>query len=140
MNRESDTSPSGNEARPSKVPTVLCIDDDRDFATGLCANLRSAGYLPTLAVSAEVAVAMFFELKPQLTIVDVNLPGVDGLTFCELLCSSPDDVHCPIIFLTGRSDEGTVHRCEELCVYHFVKRADYWDSLQSVIEELVVSA
>jgi len=77
------------------------IDDD----TELLKMLRSYFELKNYAVvTAESGEAAFEELKkePDIILLDVNMPGLDGLTFCRRI---RDKVTCPIIFLTAKVEE-----------------------------------
>ncbi len=116
---------------------VLIVDDDDDVVQMLAMRCRSLGMETDVAHNALTAITMFAKSTPDLLIVDVDMPTGSGLSLCEMILTSPDDVKCPIVVLTGRQDTATVQRCSELCVYYLHKRPDVWNVLESVIYELV---
>jgi DNA-binding response OmpR family regulator len=121
---------------------VLIADDDPAILRALARRCRRLGLRVEAAPDGYAAGLSLFltddrsEL-PTLIILDVEMPGEDGLSLCEEL--RRDDVYAsvPIIVLTGRGDRGTVRRCEELRVRHLLKSEMVWDALESLISQLV---
>jgi DNA-binding response OmpR family regulator len=89
---------------------VLLVDDDTTLLEVTAFALRRAGFLALLAHDAEQALRVWSAEQPDLIILDIQLPGKDGLTLCEeIRAISP----VPIILLTVRnSDEDIVHGLE----------------------------
>jgi two-component system sensor histidine kinase/response regulator len=87
--------------------TILVIDDNlqnREVAEG---HLVSAGYNAVLADSGEVGLARFQELRPDLILLDVVMPRMDGFETCRRLRALPGGLDVPILFLTALGDLGT---------------------------------
>ncbi|WDZ87293.1 response regulator transcription factor [Micromonospora cathayae] len=82
---------------------VLVVDDDRTVADVVCRYLTHAGYLVDHVTDGAVALAEVARQPPQLVVLDLMLPGLDGLEVCRRLRQRPDGV--PIIMLTARGDE-----------------------------------
>jgi signal transduction histidine kinase len=87
--------------------TVLVIDDNlqnREVAEG---HLVSAGYDAVLADGGETGLARFQERRPDLILLDVVMPRMDGFETCRRLRALPGAVDVPILFLTALGDLGT---------------------------------
>jgi len=97
--------PSWAVAAPTEggAPRVLLVEDDPEQRMLLGAGLRQAGYPVTEVARGDEAVGAIRVTRPQLVLLDVDLPGLDGLQICRLLRTDPELHDTPIIFLTGRS-------------------------------------
>jgi len=81
---------------------ILIVDDDALMRRSLAFNLEKAGYRATTAASAEDALALARHDQPDLVLLDVGLPGMDGL---EALRLFHQEFSVPVIFLTARRRE-----------------------------------
>ena len=81
---------------------ILVVDDDALLRRSLAFNLEQAGYRPSAAASAEDALAMARLDVPDLILLDIGLPGLDGL---DALRHFRQHVGAPVIFLTARRRE-----------------------------------
>lgn len=83
------------------------VDDDRALAEMLGLVLKNEGFEPMFAFDGEAAVDAFRNSKPSLVLLDLMLPGVDGIEVCRQIRAESGT---PIIMLTARSDTGDVVR------------------------------
>jgi len=81
---------------------VLVVDDDHLFTLSTAFSLETAGYETAVAASAEEALEMIKQRRPDIVLLDIGLPGMDGL---EALRSIQQQVMVPIIFVTARRRE-----------------------------------
>jgi DNA-binding response OmpR family regulator len=81
---------------------ILLVDDDALLRRSLAFNLEQAGYRASTAANAEDALALAHRDPPDLVLLDIGLPGMDGLEALRLFRS---DRETPVIFLTGRRRE-----------------------------------
>lgn len=81
---------------------ILVVDDDALMRRSVAFNLEQAGYRASSAANAEDALAMSHRDRPDLVLLDIGLPGMDGL---DALRSFKDQVHVPVIFVTARRRE-----------------------------------
>ena len=89
--------------------TILIIDDEEPIRELLKLTLQSAGIDSILESSnGEDGLALATRYMPDLILLDLMLPGMDGLSVCRRLKSSPDTQMIPIIMLTARSDESDI--------------------------------
>jgi DNA-binding response OmpR family regulator len=81
---------------------ILLVDDDVLLRRSLAFNLEQAGYTVNTAASAEDALAMSRRDPPDLVLLDIGLPGMDGL---DALRHLKENLNLPVIFLTARRRE-----------------------------------
>ena len=85
-------------------PTILVVDDTPDNLT-LVSNLLKKDYRVRVAINGEKALKIAFsETPPDLILLDVMMPIMNGYEVCQQLRNSPLTVHIPIIFLTAKSE------------------------------------
>jgi DNA-binding response OmpR family regulator len=84
------------------APHILLIDDDALLRRSLAFNLERSGYRTSAAASAEDALNLAHHDRPDLILLDIGLPGIDGL---EALRRFQAELHVPVIFLTARQRE-----------------------------------
>ena len=87
---------------------VLVVDDEPDLLELAQFNLEKAGYDVCCVMSGEEALAQVRTHPPDLILLDVLLPGVDGLDVCKMLKQHPQTAMIPIIMLTACSTEADI--------------------------------
>ena len=83
------------------ISTILIVDDDRDIRTLLADYLESNGYRTQCAADGTGMWKHLEEARPDLIVLDLNMPGDDGLTLCRKLRATSS---LPVIMLTARSE------------------------------------
>jgi DNA-binding response OmpR family regulator len=81
-------------------PKILVVDDDRNIASLVKVALQHAGYAVRHVESADEALVAFKEETPDLTLLDVELPGLSGLKLLNLLKEQPATASIPIIMIS----------------------------------------
>jgi DNA-binding response OmpR family regulator len=81
---------------------IMIVEDEPAVARGVQVALEREGYTVSVVPTGEEAVSRFSELAPELVVLDVRLPGIDGFEVCRQLRR---ETHAPILFLTARADE-----------------------------------
>jgi two-component system alkaline phosphatase synthesis response regulator PhoP len=85
---------------------ILIIEDDKDIVEAVRYNLeKEKGFSVLAAHSGEEGIELAFELKPQLIILDIGLPGFNGYELCRRLRQDPQTREVPILMLTARVTE-----------------------------------
>jgi two-component system phosphate regulon response regulator PhoB len=84
---------------------VLVIEDERDVADVIEYNLRTAGYVTTVAHTAETGLLRLREVKPDLVLLDLMLPDRSGTEVCRIAKSNRETAQVPIIIVTARTEE-----------------------------------
>jgi DNA-binding response OmpR family regulator len=97
-----------NITRPKKNPVVAVIDDEKDILELISIHLEKNGFQ---AITFTEAQPFFDSLKtkiPDLIILDLMLPDIQGLDVCKILKQSPECKQIPILMLTAKSEETDV--------------------------------
>jgi two-component system, OmpR family, response regulator len=84
------------------VPHILVVDDHRDIREPLAAYLEKNGYRASMAADARAARGLIDGAAIDLVVLDIMMPGEDGLSLCRHL---RETTRVPVILLTARSDE-----------------------------------
>ncbi|MGB2681416.1 MAG: response regulator [Candidatus Competibacter sp.] len=84
------------------MPTILVVDDDPHIRDVICFALKKDGFATVEAENGEQALARFQEAKPDLIVLDIVMPELDGTEVCKALRRGSA---VPIIFLSSRDDE-----------------------------------
>jgi CheY-like chemotaxis protein len=100
------------------MPKILYVEDNEDNMFILHRRLTSAGFEVAIARDGEQGVSMAIESRPDLIVMDVNLPVLDGLAATRRLKSHPDTKEIPIIALTAHAmgrdrDNALAAGCDE---------------------------
>lgn len=89
------------------VKRILIADDEPDILEIIQYNLRNEGYEVATAKNGNDAIDMARRFKPDLIILDIMMPGKNGIEVCNILRLQPAFNDTLIVFLTALSDEGT---------------------------------
>lgn len=91
----------------STTKKILIADDEPDILEIIQFNLQQEGYEVVTAKTGDDAIEKAKKTKPDLIILDIMMPGKNGIEVCNLLRMMPDFKKTLIVFLTAMSDEGT---------------------------------
>src|SRR5690606_28355776 len=95
-------------------PLVLIVEDEPDLWELLRYSLLREGYRVATADTGEEGLRLARAQRPDLILLDLMLPAMDGLEVCRTLKSRPATVNIPIIMLTARGEESDVVRGLEI--------------------------
>jgi DNA-binding response OmpR family regulator len=104
------------------APRILVADDDPVIVRLLQVNFRLEGYEVETAAHGEEALRKAKELRPELILLDVMMPGLDGWEVCRRLKDDPAIAEIPVLFLSARAQEEDRKRGLELGVVDYVTK------------------
>ncbi|MAU10666.1 MAG: DNA-binding response regulator [Anaerolineaceae bacterium] len=84
---------------------ILIVEDEQNLVNNLAEKLRAEGYSVMTALDGEEGWNKIRNDKPELVILDIMLPGLDGLSLCRMVRNEPTTKHIRIIMLTARGAE-----------------------------------
>ena len=87
--------------------TILLVDDENDIREFLSYTLRKEGFVVHTAEDGKSGISMAIEVKPHLILLDIMMPGINGIEACEKIRSDPDMADVIICFLTAKSEDFT---------------------------------
>ena len=93
--------PWGNEIAPSMPETILIADDHESSLLGLEGLLSLEGFQVATARDGEAALREFLRLRPDIVLLDVNMPRLNGIEVCRRLKNNPDTRLVPVVLITG---------------------------------------
>lgn len=114
---------------------ILIVDDDQDFASLLEFDLKKHGYHVEKAADGEEGLQKVPTVKPDLIMLDIKMPKVDGYTFVRRLKKEMDYKDIPIIVLTSYEPMKDMFQLEGVRDY-FVKSANMEGLLQTIEKNL----
>ncbi|MBP6852489.1 MAG: response regulator [Rhodoferax sp.] len=103
-------------------PLVLVVDDVQKNIDLMRAVLAPAGYQVSAATDGPTALALALAQKPQLILLDVMMPGMDGYAVCSRLKEMEATRHIPVIFVTARDDVAAEARCFALGAADYIMK------------------
>jgi len=91
---------------------VLVVDDNAENRALARATLEDEGYRVALATTGEEGLASFSRERPDCVLLDIRMPGMDGITACRRLRELPGGADVPILFVTAQRDLDTFDRAQ----------------------------
>ncbi len=91
-----------------KKGTICIVEDEEDIRDILAVQLKREGYTPVSAATGEEGVSLIREHKPQLILLDLMLPGMDGLDVCRTIRQDKELRDIPIIMISARGEEADI--------------------------------
>jgi DNA-binding response OmpR family regulator len=116
---------------------VLIIDDNPTLATTLEMILELKGFSIETAGDGITGYNMIKEVMPDIVILDVMLPGMDGFQVCEKSKSDPDTKDIPIIMLTGKDTGADFDKALEKKADWYIVKPYNIEHLMSVFDKLL---
>ena len=110
------------EVKPGSKGFILVVDDVAHNLQVLCNILGKQQYKLAVARSGQQALDMMEKISPDLVLLDVMMPEIDGFEVCRRLSGSPRTRHIPIIFLTAKTDTESVIRGFETGAVDYVTK------------------
>lgn len=114
------------------MPKIVCAEDDKLISTSLVEGFTGAGFEVTAAQDGEEAVAKIKEIKPDVILLDIMMPKLDGYGVVWELKADPETANIPVIMLTNLSDSDTVSKILEAGV------TDYLLKSEQTIDQIIV--
>jgi two-component system cell cycle response regulator DivK len=119
------------------MATVLVVEDNPANMTLATFLLKSAGYVVLTATDAEAGLALARAEQPDLVLMDIQLPGMDGLEACAILKKDETTHEIPVIALTALAMKGDEERIRAAgCDGYIAKPLDYREFLETIAGRL----
>ncbi|MGB3491312.1 MAG: hybrid sensor histidine kinase/response regulator [Elainellaceae cyanobacterium] len=106
----------------SNKTSVLVVDDERTGFTVIQALLKPDGYEFYYAASGHAALTQVEAIAPDIILLDVMMPELDGIEVCHRIKSNPDFAHIPIIMVTALNSNEDLARCFEAGADDFISK------------------
>ncbi len=110
--------------------SILIIDDDVDIRQILSLKLKKLGYSIIEAEDGNVGLQKLKNELPDMVMVDVNMPGMDGFEFCEHAAKLKSEKYIPIMVMTAQDDQASVNRAYEKGATDFITKPVNYTKLE----------
>jgi PAS domain S-box-containing protein len=114
---------------PSDTHQILIVDDDPVMRLLVRNALEPAGFTVLEAEDGPAALSLFESAHPEIVLLDVLMPGMDGFAICTALRKLPDGARTPIIMLTALEDFESIQRAYETGATDFITKPINWTIL-----------
>jgi two-component system, cell cycle response regulator len=104
------------------VAKILIVEDDQDTRQLLKVRLESQSYETAFAADAVTAIAVARTERPDLILLDMGLPGGDGVVVMERLKTFPALAHIPVVVVSAREPTTTARRAAEAGAQAYVQK------------------
>mgnify|MGYP006273380055 FL=1 len=89
----------------AETPCVLIVEDDQDILNLLSFTIQNQGYRALQSRQGEEGLKMARTERPDIILLDLMLPGMDGITVCKELKAKTETAHIPVVMLTAKGEE-----------------------------------
>jgi CheY-like chemotaxis protein len=105
-----------------KSPKILVVDDDPDIIGALSFRLRATGYEVVSAHDGEAGLSTAAVAAPDLILLDLCMPRMDGLTMLSRLRAREVTRTIPVVIISANPDETTSHQARALGARYFIEK------------------
>ena len=119
---------------------ILVVDDEPNNQRILTYTLNKVGYESTALADGENVLRWLEVNTPDLAILDVSMPGMDGITLLEHIRTMPQFARLPVIVLTGSGDDDERLRAERLGIQAFLTKPASSKTVLEVVGSLLPHA
>lgn len=110
------------ENTPEKTDRVLVVDDDPILRKVIGGALTKSGFHVDIASNGKEALEVFDQKSPDIVLMDVEMPIMDGFSALHAIQSRPDTRHTPVVMLTSLNADDAVHRAYESGATDFITK------------------
>jgi CheY-like chemotaxis protein/HD-like signal output (HDOD) protein len=107
------------------MTTILVVDDMPIVRVPIAATLQAAGYRTLCAASGPEALGLLRSERPDLILLDIGMPEMDGLTLLRLIRRSPNGATIPVILLTAEEDRTVVLKAVKLGAQGYILKSTF---------------
>jgi two-component sensor histidine kinase/CheY-like chemotaxis protein len=133
-----DTPPNPGEiSLAANRPVVLVVDDDPIIRLLARQALEPEGFEVAEAEDGNAALAFLQSHLPDIVLLDVVMPVVDGFTLCKTMRTFPGGSHLPVLMVTGKDDIASINRSYEVGATDFISKPINWLVLQQRLQYML---
>jgi DNA-binding response OmpR family regulator len=119
------------------MPKIMVVDDDEEFTKLYKSVLQMAGYDTTAINQSTAAIEMAYLIKPDIFVIDLMMPDIDGFQLCRMLRKDPNFNRTPIIIVTALNDEDSKMVAMGAGASDYLTKPFHIDVLKSRIDSLL---
>lgn len=116
------------------MPKIVCAEDDKMISTSLVEGFKQSGFEVTPAYDGEEAIAKIKEVKPDIVVLDIMMPKLDGIGVVWEMKASPEIADIPVVMLTNLSDPTTISKILEAGVTDYLLKSE--QSIEQIVTKV----
>lgn len=116
------------------MPKIVCAEDDKLISASLIEGFKAAGFDATPAYDGEEAILKIKELQPDVVLLDIMMPKLDGLGVVWELKANSETANLPVIMLTNLSDPDTLSKILEAGITDYLLKSE--QTIDQIIEKV----
>jgi CheY-like chemotaxis protein len=121
-------------------PNVLIVEDDTAMADTLASMIHLLGYRTTVVHSPRGAISAATKERPNLILLDLNLPGINGFEVCRYLKRDPQLRNTPVIFVSVEGSRELIQEAKEAGAAAYLIKPVGLDDLEETVADVLESA
>jgi len=129
-----------NPEAPNRRPLILVADDDMMIRLLMRESLEQSGFEVMEAEDGAKAIQRFTETLPEIVLMDVEMPKMDGFSACAALRRLPHGQDTPVILVTGHDDPETVNRAFDVGATDFLSKPINWANLGRRVHYILLAS
>jgi diguanylate cyclase (GGDEF)-like protein len=114
---------------PREKPLAMIVDDDLSLRISMEAALKKSGFNVIEAENGPLALELFHSQRPDLVLLDVMMPDMDGFETCTAIRGLPFGLHTQILMVTGLEDTNSIDKAFEAGANDFIPKPINWTML-----------
>ncbi len=115
---------------------ILIVDDDVDMARTIADMLGLYDWQTRIVHSPRAAIMALQRFPPALILLDLNMPGVDGMEVCRYIKRDPIAGDTPVVFVTAEDDPSTQQRARDAGAMDYIVKPIDFDKLEEVLDKI----
>ena len=115
--------------------TILLVDDDRNLVALMGRKLEAEGYTVLTAADGRDGLTKARTGGPDLVLLDLVMPGMNGFEVLKGLKASPETAQVPVVMLTTQGDRKSIFEAERLGAADFVVKGGDWTELMRTVQK-----
>ena len=115
-----------SSCRESDLPVVLVVDDDQTIRMLVRASLEPAGFKVAELTDGVQVLPALSDIQPDIILLDVMMPEMDGFTACSALRGLPESKRIPLVMMTGLDDLDSINRAYQVGATDFITKPINW--------------
>lgn len=115
---------------------VLIVDDDHEMAQALSDMVSLFEWGTHIVTSPRAALEMIQRNRPSLILLDMNMPGVNGMEVCRYIKRDPIAGNTPVVFVSAEDDPQTKEKAREAGAMEYLVKPVDLDQLEQILDKL----
>ena len=121
------------------MPTVLVVDDNKQMADTIAQMATLLDWKAEVALGSRAALEMIRRLQPQLILLDMNMPGIDGGEVLKFVKRDPLLTRTAVVFISAEGTPETQEKMRDIGAMDYLLKPIDMDQLEAVFEKVLPS-